>query len=144
MLSLVQHAIIKNLQSNSLGIPREDMPQVFSKDLTEFKEFLTSHDIHFHAGTCSPSVLNVAQNQFDTDKISKLMGDASATDPLSKPILISADNYVLDGNHRLAACLLLNRAIPYIKIELPFKELFTKVKDFENVAYKKLGETIKS
>ena len=54
MITFKQFNTLKKFQKNNLGIDRKKMPQVFSKNMKSFKEFLTKNEISFYSGKCKP------------------------------------------------------------------------------------------
>lgn len=136
MLSFSQHNMLKQMKEKSLGIKREDMPQVFSKNMEDFKKFLLDNNISYFENLIHPKHLKPSQNELNTDKIESLIKS-----PTNKTIITSTDKYVVDGHHRWAASLL--DGSPYlecIEINLPIKELLDKMHTYDNVDYKTVKE----
>ena len=129
--------VTDKLKATSLGIPREDMPQIFSGNVEDFKKFLDSQHIIHHQGMSSAHTLKTAQGEFNVEKVKNLMG---LKDQLKKLIMITKDDYVLDGNHRVAAALVIKQPINYLKIEMNFKDLLAKIQEYDKVDYKSVKE----
>ena len=67
--------------------------------------------------------------------------DKMNNETLSNPIIISKDNYVIDGHHRWLAHLNKNKIIDVLKIDLNAKDLIDKIHDYDKSYTKKLNET---
>lgn len=86
--------IAPNFESGYM-VPRADMPQLENKHV---KSFLKDHGVDSKIEHRSTSELKPTQSQFNPEKIASM--DKTG---MSKPILISSDDYVLDGHHRWLA-----------------------------------------
>lgn len=75
-------------------VPRERMPQIDEADLVEFTEFAISEGISFRRTSFCPKELR-AHQRIDFERAMKIEESV-----LRKPILVSTDHYILDGNHR--------------------------------------------
>lgn len=73
-------------------IPRSSMPQL---DKAGVKAFLKKHDISNSVDIVHTESLKPTQDSFNGEKIVGMDSNAR-----NKPILVSSDNYVLDGHHR--------------------------------------------
>lgn len=76
-------------------VPRDQMPQIAGKDVPGF---LKDHGVKNSKSTVKTAELKPTQSQFNPEKISNMNSVAK-----SMPILVSQDNYVLDGHHRWLA-----------------------------------------
>ena len=138
MITFKQFTLLKKFQKNNLGIDRKKMPQVFSKDISKFKQFLTKNKILFNNGECKPKELKMAQEEINPEKIIFL---TKHPEQLLKTVIISKDNYILDGNHRVATLLILDKNVKYLQIQMNIKDLIKKVKSsFDQVSYKNINE----
>lgn len=106
----------KGGQIESFYIPRPVMPQVDWDDITALCEFAVSRSCEVKDGIADPNEVKFHQH-VDMDKIVNM-----PLDLLEKPILISQDMFVLDGNHRAEKHKLLGTAIPYIMLRKPFED----------------------
>lgn len=135
MLSLSQYTKLQYAKANSLGIARSEMPQVFSKNLEEFKQFLNEKGIAFVEIQCSPRSLIASQNELNSDKVEKFLSC------VLDPIITSKDKYVVDGHHRWAAALVRDKhTIDCLEIQLPIRELLDLMHTFDSVGYKTIQE----
>ena len=136
MLSLAQHAKLHQIKKQSLDIPRHEMPQIFTKNMDDFKKFLFDTQVSYFDQDIHPSHLTATQNQFNSDKIERLM-----TNPTDAPIITSQDKYVVDGHHRFLAALLGGEPhVKCIEIQLPIKELLSVLHTYDKVGYKSVNE----
>ena len=124
----------KEICEAGLGVPRILMPS-----LDNPKSFLNRIDNQFHINytedTAKMSELIPAQGEI---RQSRAQGAAKGMDPetglvevgknpdgspmYASPIIISQDNFIIDGHHRWAAAYMLglqNRSIPVIRIQAP-------------------------
>ena len=82
-------------ESACKGIPREEMPQIAADDV---QHFLNIHHVAPANHFAETGRLKPTQSNFSVDKILNM-------DEASKrlPILVSSDDFVLDGHHRWLA-----------------------------------------
>ena len=95
---------------------REDMPQVKKKDLKPAIGKLLKAGLSISKGKMTPQKLKPSQKQIYKSKVDKII---SKSDPNTiKPIIISSDNYIVDGHHRWVAFLLgfPNHKINFIRL----------------------------
>lgn len=130
MLSFSQHSLLKQHLKHSLGISREDMPQITQNNHGDFKSFLDSHKIEVKTKQLHPASIMPCQNELNTHKIENLMSNTLKT---MKPIFISNDGYILDGHHTWAANLLNGTLMIVNEIGLPMNDLFNIVKEYDKV-----------
>jgi len=78
-------------------VPRPEMPQIDEADYPAFFEFVKARGWSYHLETVDPKTLHAHQRVAWNKVIT--MTPAG----LAKPILVSRDGYVLDGNHRREA-----------------------------------------
>ena len=95
-------------------VPRRFMPQIDEADYTALIEWLMWKRIEF-----SQSTMNCDQIQFrqhvDFNKVHTM-----PPENFNKPIWVSMDGVVLDGNHRAMAHKIANQPVDCIVIGLPF------------------------
>jgi GNAT superfamily N-acetyltransferase len=62
---------------------------------------------------------------------------------LAKPVIISKDNYILDGHHRVAALYNIDKdfRLKTIKVDLGIRDLLKTAKGFPKVSYKNINES---
>lgn len=126
----------------NLGISRSDMPQIKSEKIPQFLDDLEDEGITVHRNQhIAVNKLKPTQKEMDTVKIQEMMNL-----PLGKlegkPILVSKDDFIVDGHHRWAALLALNgnNRMPCHIISLPIRDLLDTIRDFDNVFKKDLND----
>ena len=130
---------IKRL-NKSLGIPRSEMPQIYSKDVRDYINFLKRNDIKVRTKKVPVKSVNMTQREINPEKVQSLMG--AEIKNLDKPVIMSNDNYILDGHHRVVAMYNLDHShkLTGIWVDLPIKELLTITKEYPKVSYKSVSE----
>ena len=129
--------IVKPDPKDTKGIKRSDMPQVSKKDYPEFFEYLKSNGATFEMQRDIPAnTFKSTQGEFSDAGVersmTKLLKGAK-----KKPIIVSQDNYIIDGHHRwLVAMNLGNSTVDTIKISMDADELLALVKAFNKTSYK--------
>jgi len=116
----------------NLGISRSDMPQLKTNVLPKYLTWLQKQGVSVTPGTVMVGSLTPSQEELNPDKVSELKGKSFLS---VTPILISYDNYVLDGHHRWAALVEedLAKVIPVLKLGLPIQELLEATALFDGV-----------
>lgn len=127
---------------HTLGIARGHMPQVNSSDIDELNAFLKANGVHLKKETVKADTLKATQRNFNQDKI---LGMAAKYHTLSKakPILVSADNYVIDGHHRWLGALNVNGNIDIMRADINAHELLDLVHEFPKSYKKNINEVTK-
>lgn len=97
-------------------VPRPVMPQIHYSDYPALAEFATFRGCRVHDGTADPMTLEFHQRVTWPD------GKVVPMDQLNKPVLVSNDRYVLDGNHRLMRHRQLKKKIKFIMLDRPFED----------------------
>jgi predicted ABC-type ATPase len=114
---------------DSLGIARNDMPQVASKDMDEFFDFLGNEGIPFTSKQVKLEGLKPSQKEINADAAS-----AIPDSKVNNSIISSKDGYVIDGHHRWYKKKLDGaKSIQTVEIGMNAKELLEKMKDFQKV-----------
>lgn len=136
-------------RKDTLDIDRKDMPQVQSKDLKHFFKHLKDNNVSVKEKTVNPSTLNASQGHFHKEKIRSLITAMQKSESIGQPIIVSKDNYVIDGHHRwLAHCNLENKPINIYHVDKNAKDLIDTMnsysKSFNSKLYEEnLDETLK-
>ncbi len=116
---------------------RYDMPQ-----LTHFHDFQKDIEDSGHRmkdETRKPSDLSPTQKHFNQEKVDKLVADKAHN---SKPIIVSADDHIIDGHHRWKACEQAGCDVKTRKVSLKADELLDFVKGKPYVEKKGISETV--
>lgn len=109
-----------------LGIPRKYMPQFEGKaDIQRFTRFIKkAYNIRSFKTTRKATQLRPSQKEINRILIQKLIKD-NILQKVNVPIVVSGDNYIVDGHHRWAAFRLnkSKKPIPSIVIDAPIKDV---------------------
>jgi hypothetical protein len=86
------------------GIPRAKMPQIPRDDVPAFREFLQKQGFSSEDDEVPVAHLRATQDELVGAKVSSMMKWMRDRDPADDaPLMISRDDYVMDGHHRWAA-----------------------------------------
>jgi hypothetical protein len=116
---------------DNLGIPRNKMPQVPSDTKAVYVLEMEKRGARVVRGVADPSKLHPIQAEISASKVGlimkKLREKGTATDDGGR-IIISKDNYVIDGHHRWAAAAMLSFEdssikLPVIRVDMNHKDL---------------------
>ena len=128
------------LFNKSLGIDREEMPQIKKKDMGEYLNFLKGRKVAVKPYSIPVSQIGMTQKNVNLDKVHDLVnGDLSS---LLKPVIFSNDDYVMDGHHRIVALYNINpqTELKGLQVDLPIKELIEVTTEFPKVSFKGIEE----
>lgn len=130
---------MKEIQVPKIGMTfsRALMPQI-GKD---FKSNLSKNGIEYEQVKVDPSDLRSTQSEFDMEKVKSMMIGPTQTE---SDIIISNDDYILDGHHRWLAAFNRNKKMTVLKVNLPILELIRLSKTFETTECKPIMECVKS
>jgi hypothetical protein len=125
--------------NNSLNISRDVLPQIDKDQLENYLEYLESNNILFEIQFQSVATLNSAQSHIDTDKVKEIMKNE---DSMNTPIIVSKDDYILDGHHRALAAFNLDKEseVPVVKVELALDELINISNEFKGSYNQSINE----
>jgi|GEM_PF-1445976 len=113
-------------ETGTLNIPRAEMPQIKSEHRGAMVNFMTARGIDNTKEEVQADSLKPTQTEFSPEKVKKAMG---FTDN-DRSILVSSDNYVLDGHHQWLAKRENKEPIKVIRLNAPIKELVTLANEF--------------
>lgn len=130
---------MNDIQIPKIGMTfsRTLMPQV-GKDI---KTNLEKNGVPFKEVKVHPNDLKSTQSEFDLDKVRLMM-----LEPF-KPqtdIIVSNDNYILDGHHRWLVAFNKDKRITVLQVDLPILELMRLTKSFETTEYRPIVECVKN
>lgn len=119
------------------GIPRAKMPQMDDAETAKFKQFLADKGYSITDEDEAPEMLRPTQNEINGAAVGKLMGNIRSGnyDP-TRRILVSRDNYILDGHHYWAARVGLDDEagahsnMMVTRVDAPITTLLRQAKDF--------------
>ena len=113
----------------SLGLKRNQMPQIRSKFLPILFEQLDNDRIRYKDIRVDANTLKASQNEINVDTASKFSKDT----PYLKRVLVSSDNYIIDGHHRWYFCLMNDLPIDITKIDLPIEDALNYIRQLDFV-----------
>ena len=142
--SLIESKYWKPKPEDTFGIKREDMPQVHKDHYDELVQHIRNHGGNYIKKHADPKTLKAVQCEFSDEGIEKMIHakDEVAGTTREKPLLVSQDNFIVDGHHRWLAAYHLNETIPVLKFSIPIKQLFNIIKDFDHTTYKEIYEVM--
>ncbi len=127
------------LPGSYLNFSRDSLPQIDERWTKAFLNELDDEGIDYEFKSYVAHDLKPSQSdkEYDVDKVLNMSS--------SKPIIISADCYILDGHHRWLNQLVKNpnKKIKVIQIDLPIVELLARARRFKRVEYRKVVESVK-
>lgn len=118
----------------NFGIARKDMPQI--RDVPAFVQWLQGQGIRVRGNKTAAEDLKPVQNYIATRIVQKLV-DKNVSLLKERPLVRSADSYILDGHHRWAAVYTIDPStpLPTITVGVPIRELLRLAEEFPGVAY---------
>lgn len=125
--------------SGSLGIPRSDMPQLPAEARGALTNFLEARGASSTEELIDPRELKPTQKEFSPEKVQKAkdyngpQGD--------RAILVSKDNYVVDGHHQWLAARDQQEEIRIIRLNAPITEILELVKQFPSNTNNEIDDT---
>ena len=125
--------------NNSLGIDRQVLPQIDKDELENYLEYLESYNIPFEIDFQPVASLNSTQSEVDTEKVKSIMKDDES---FNTPIIVSKDDYILDGHHRALAAFNTDKEaeVPVIKVDVSLNELIKISNDFKGSYNQSINE----
>ena len=135
----MNEAVKKPRPEDTLGYKRHEMPQVHKRHYPELFKYLADNGGKMIKGSVAATSLKAVQSEFSDDGIEKMMRNGGITgDGTKKPLLVSSDNYIIDGHHRWLAAWNQKETVPIIKISIPVNELLQLVQDFKHTTYRSI------
>ena len=125
--------------SMTLGISRDKMPQVKSKDYDELIKHLNKNGVRVTKKSVKASTLKATQKDFNVDKIVGAISKIK-TIGTAKPLIVSSDNYIIDGHHRRLAAKNVGDSISIMQSNVKVKELLKHVYSFPKTFTKGINE----
>jgi hypothetical protein len=124
----------------SLGIPRSDMPQLATKrgeetiDLTpNFLKHMSDSGIPVTTENVPAKNLNPVQDEVNENNIKRMMERTTSGERAAQGVVISKDNYILDGHHEWVAYSRLYGKDTHLKVYrvgLPINKLMYEAETF--------------
>jgi HK97 family phage prohead protease len=89
--------------ADTKGIPRVEMPQLDKQQTKDFQKYLKEQGYKIEKDKVHASHLRATQNELNGVKVAAGADKIIANDGKVKPIIVSKDDYILDGHHAWAA-----------------------------------------
>lgn len=120
-----------SLTGSDIGVSREDMPQFQGMDFPAFLSHLKSSGAKTEECVIRAYYLKPTQAEINEEKVEALIPKIKSGAE-KKPIIISSDDYILDGHHRWAASERIDPKLGMncIRVDLPMDQLLDKAKSF--------------
>ena len=114
---------------------RKNMPQIDNMD--DFVKDLKDEGYKISSEKIEAKKLKPTQTEFNMDKVKGMISSGKYK---NKPIVVTSDNYILDGHHRWKAHVEVEEDQPIIRVNMPFEKLFDFVDGKKYVKYKQIHE----
>jgi nicotinamide mononucleotide adenylyltransferase len=147
-MNIHEDVFVEDMTSGQIYIPsnshmpmsRGVMPQIKSADVQAFRAFMSQNGIRSSYETVPVDSLSATQAEFSKHKIKRLIDTNSPA--LGLMIMVSGDDYVLDGHHRWLANFNIDPKgmQKVLRFHAPMKRLIIVAKSFPGVTYKGLDE----
>jgi hypothetical protein len=118
-------------EDKMLNKARYAMPQCKVEDIKSDPNLTTTNE------TVDTNTLIPTQDQFNWGKVSGLVDSGKPMDG----VIVSNDNYVIDGHHRLLAAHNTSGKVGIVRVDMPMDKLLPYLKDAPYVMKKKLYES---
>lgn len=124
-------------ESGTVGIPRDEMPQIKAEDRSSMVQFLKARGIDYAEESVPAASLKPTQAEFSEGKVQQAKNYGGG----NRAILVSSDGHVLDGHHQWMAALEKGEDIRAIRLDAPIRDLINTVRDMPSVETAK-GEDV--
>ena len=109
-----------------LCLSRDQMPQIDNID--DFIDFVGSHGFVFSSEFDYVDHLRPTQHSFDQTKVDSIINGKP-----SKPIIVSSDQFILDGHHRYFAAKQSGQKIKWVEFAVPIIDLLKLADDYLSI-----------
>lgn len=119
-------------------LPRASLPQIKSTDVPEFVEWMNSRGADSFSTSVKADSLSPIQLEINLDKVAgmKSVHQSGQRDMGAKPVMVSNDDYLIDGHHRWYALKELGEDINVVLFNAPIDELLDLIRQFPKTTYK--------
>jgi len=132
----------------NLGYNRKKMPQINEDVMGDYIKYIKKTNKISKKKKIPVNILKSTQNQLSLNVVRKKQAKLNKRKLKISPIIISNDNYILDGHHRWATlrdcemypqnCSIKKKfKIDAYKVDMPIKKLLKKTAKFKYVNYEK-------
>ena len=127
-----------------LGITRDKMPQVDEKDYPEYFAYLREKGITLKKGKEDPNNLKPIQKEFAKIGVEKSLDKMLAQKDKAKFIIVSKDDYIVDGHHRWLAAKNGRQQLNVMRANVNMKELLKATNEFPKTTFKSIKNVVKN
>jgi hypothetical protein len=127
-----------------LGITRDKMPQVDEKDYPEYFAYLKEKGITLKKGKEDPNNLKPIQKEFAKIGVEKSLDKMLAQKDKAKFIIVSKDDYIVDGHHRWLAAKNGRQQLNVMRANVNMKELLKATNEFPKTTFKSIKNVVKN
>ena len=113
-------------ESGTAGVPRAEMPQIKAEHRGAMTNFMNARGVTHVAEEVPADSLRPTQAEFSPEKVRKAAGFKGG----ERSILVSADNYVLDGHHQWLAKRDNGEPVKVIRLNAPIADLIPMAREF--------------
>ncbi|MBP7501148.1 MAG: hypothetical protein KA784_00010 [Aquabacterium sp.] len=114
-------------ESGTLGIPRDEMPQIKGAHRGALINFLEARGIGHESDEVPAKTLKPTQAEYSQAKVDKFAESGAVGD---RSVLVSSDGHVLDGHHQWVGQAERGEKIPVIRLDAPIRQLLDVVNEF--------------
>ena len=124
-----------------MGLSRMELPQIKSTDVPEFIDWLDEKGVDSVRTSMEVGELTPIQKEINLQKTDSMAAkhEEGAIDlSTGKPVMVSSDEYLVDGHHRWYALRELDPSnrLDVVMIDAPILELISLMKEFPKTSYK--------
>lgn len=113
--------------TQSLGIPRCEMPQIRNEDREGLMKFLASKGVSSSMEEINPAMLKPTQAEYNPSKVDA----AKSHEGDDRPLIVSADGHILDGHHQwMAQTAKKMESVKILRVKSPIRELVSMALSF--------------
>lgn len=112
-------------ESGTKNIPRSEMPQIKAENRGAMVNFMKARDIDNEKDEVQASSLKPTQQEFSPAKVKKAMEFNGG----NRSILVSNDNYILDGHHQWLAAREKGETVKVTRLNAPIEQLVPLAKE---------------
>ncbi|MAD74578.1 MAG: hypothetical protein CML20_07295, partial [Rheinheimera sp.] len=112
-------------ESGTKNIPRSEMPQIKAENRGAMVNFMKARDIGNEKDEVQASSLKPTQQEFSPAKVKQ----AKEFEGGSRSILVSNDNYILDGHHQWLAAREKGETVKVTRLNAPIEQLVPLAKE---------------
>lgn len=113
-------------ESQTLGLPRAEMPQIKAEHRGAMVNFLNARGISHEQVEIDANDLKPTQREFSVSKVQKAIDFEGG----NRSILVSSDGHVLDGHHQWMASAEKGEPVKAIRLNAPIRQLLDTVREF--------------